>query len=1030
MSKPSLDQIKATLVQHVEGFFNSQTDLAHHLWDTYLGLYYKDKPDSLNARFRSLGLSTPFFSKYDTTPVSITDLDNFTKVAVNASGIFGGKSYSQPEAQALLQRRVDLVLDSKEEMLASKFPFYEVATRLSRIVREKIYRQPLANIRLPDKESDQLNYNGFFTAAAQDGTYDHTNKQRDYYQKWKVKETKDPADREYKPENLSDDYIKLNFIPLELQRDRVYLFLEFDDIRLIFKVFFNNSRRGRVFVRDLLNLEGITNDRDILKLIVERYDNLLINNQTVTPPPSLTFLYSFDGSDGSPDWLTPTTKIPGGLVFPDQEVIDSRYHVKQLWNIPFEGPDPANTIGWTYQEWVQELVRLKFSDSWVWLRDNPYGGRNTPRPPRNPLFLDEMRSAAADPKNPLRQQLLKFIRLAEEDKNLYLVPRGSRVAATLRLVGADQDYVYLYHKTLKLIIRIKQEMFFEDYFAIGVFAKVIYRNSEGLIPLSKIVVWGGLAVMSFVIIGPAIIAERFRAYVLDRLSSVPLKRAAQETIKKFRTDLVLMFANVILGVFPTTHYTAMVRGFLTGYTTDTFEALISKWGSLIDLEPTSLKIIKTLSRIQAAVNKVDDTLSKLKSSVDENSRKLLEDRFVKFILSMWSGSLLLAHNLYYLEYEQVKVLLDLFAKLGDKPPINQQEWDRLRHRHLLLTLTNFDKELKSGKKQLVGLYSDVQGAVQLAQKALRLASVAFVANKATGGMLTDWVVLVPGIGIFAATHTEETGKAISKTAGLLYDQFVDHNYTPQEMEKLGELLGRFFGAMMINKKIFGKGMSTRDRWKFKNLKRRVDDKLLTDELGLSFVVPMIKLVLFHYVLMVEGVLDATKKVWNQWDALQDEIEIILWGKPENWDVFPPEDEVIDLRKIGLIVTKLIHILVDWLQELAKVPQLQESMVKMTTTLKEMKNSAPLKMPKLQEIIDGKFDGEGWSRDALGFIMLASLHAALQHFAEALIYFSEQVHAKGSTPVSLGDLLALLEFKLSAKEATDILDRNMDDLVAY
>jgi hypothetical protein len=1032
MAPPSLPQIKKTLLDHVEEFFNSQNDLSAEECDIHLGLYYRDKPVSPHARTEQLGLSTPFFYRYDTTPVTMSALTDYPNVVNRPPDLFNGANFTPPFVTFLIDRRADLVWDDETELLASGFPFTDVVTNLSYQTRAKVYDNPLAAVRKPESGDGGGRLKNFFPTAAQEATYDHTDQYRNYYAKWRAPKPTTAEQRLFDLDHLSDQYLRLNFTPMELQKDRVYLLVEVaGGIRVLFFLFLDTTGRRRRprLDRTQWYVQGIyDNDGNALRplgQLLQRDTNLR---------PRLLFLYALDGSLGLPSWRFPATSSAGKLRFPDEEVIDPRLHVRRLWNLPHDAPDPKPADKWTYRNWVEELIRLKFSEQWVWLRDNPYGGRLTPRPKREDLFLNKLREAAAESKGETRKRLLDFIREAEQDKNLYMIRRGTENGRYLTVIGSDNHYVYLHHKYLGLVVRINHEVYFEDYFALGIFLKDIYRSTAWIIPFAQIICWGGVAVMGIGIFGTAALAAGIRSYLTERLTSTALKPALQKALRKFETELIMMFVNSVLAFFPKTRETALVRGFLTGYTTDTFEALFSKWYSLASLEPTSFKVLKYTYKIQAALGRLDDRMSQLKSMVDDQAARALQDRFVHFLVSMWKATIMLSSNLQYLDYDQVKPLLDIVAKLGQKAPTTRQEWDRFRQDHLLKSLTEFDKKVRESLADVTDLYADAQTAVQLGRQAFWVANVAFAANKATGGMLTDPIVLGPlfglGVGAAALTNPQATYKAASTGVRLFIDELVQlGNYGPKEMEQFGRLLGRFAAALSLNKKLFGPGMKLGERWKLGNLGRRVKEQTIRDELGLGWFFPLIKLAGFHYVIMLDSVIDATKQVKKRWDDLQDDIETILLGDPANWDLFPPDEQDVDLEKIARIIVKLDDLLTEWLKELGKIPDLRQKIELLTATLKKARDQQTTpKIPTLEDIIDGKV-GPEWPRDALTFVLLWSLHAAVNELADALRYFTETVNPKGLLALSIAGLFELLDFRLNSTEVATILDSNLDDLLA-
>ncbi len=145
-------------------------------------------------------------------------------------------------------------------------------------------------------------------------------------------------------------------------------------------------------------------------------------------------------------------------------------------------------------------------------------------------------------------------------------------------------------------------------------------------------------------------------------------------------------------------------------------------------------------------------------------------------------------------------------------------------------------------------------------------------------------------------------------------------------------------------------------------------------MSVSPILPIIKLCLFNYVILIEDVVKASKK---EWDLIQDDIAEIL-KPPEEFADFMEEDNNLTGVKFKIIIAIETRI-ASWMVELSKTPELTESINKMIILIDK---ATPDKLPSFKDLQNGKDLGE-WSREAFMFVVLSHLHTSLKLFQNAL-----------------------------------------------
>jgi hypothetical protein len=233
----------------------------------------------------------------------------------------------------------------------------------------------------------------------------------------------------------------------------------------------------------------------------------------------------------------------------------------------------------------------------------------------------------------LQEKLTVFLKAAEKDTSLHLIRRGipfTKYDKHSRIAGADDYYIYLWNNKTRLLTRFPMSYLWLE-ISIGQTVEDIYQRTKGLVPMCQIVAWAGAAVIALPLIG-SIQAVTFgvRAYLGEKIRGLGVEALARVTglYEDLKKRVILMVIDGILYLFPSKGdngfliVIGLIRGFLRGYTLDTFDSLFKKWNAVAALEPSTLRAIKLLQRIESALRKIDEKMSLFKSRVDEQTSKL------------------------------------------------------------------------------------------------------------------------------------------------------------------------------------------------------------------------------------------------------------------------------------------------------------------------------------------------------------------------------------------------------------------------
>lgn len=1046
---------------HLQALFNERRWLQPEDWTIHVGLsgYFREPtvPAEFRdtARARRLGITSRYFLGRVGKPCRASRSNGWVSVSLPPDLVDEPLEYT---VAFLLKPRADLVWDDAAELSACGFPNTDVADQLSTRTRQQVYGGALRDIRLPPSDAAVRSLHGdatFAAAAAEKATY--AGEDWLYYPKWLEEKPSEPRDRVFGFDRLSDDYLRLNFLPIELQKHFVYVVLRIpsERVSVLARLYRDEGRPDMPLFHEVLNVQGLTEYGDHFALATELLRRRAAGSRK--PPAEAWFLYALQGTDQAPPCFAgPVEDGPGIALQLLEQVVDPQHMVQSVrgraWN---DVEDDKRK--WSSRDWLKELIRLRFSEPWVWFKRDPQVEMFYDID-RESLFLRELRAEVEASTGGLKAQLRKFLDEVTRDPGLHLVRRGSTFGSK-RVVGSDDSYVYLYDNARHLLTRLPMYAFWRDV-NVSRISTVIYENTRGMIPIAKVIVWGGTLVAGAAVVGTQTLVALGRQYVGEKLRGVVVNEAVERAVNTVRERLLLSLLGPIMALVPAeytkegsakNHLFRFFKGFIQGYTHDAMAAMFGRWESLARLEPAAYRTLKLMMKLEAVVRMVDEKVSALKGYLDQRKAELLLTRFARVLMDATTGILGFVNALYFLDYEKVKELLAAYAEItGEKMP-TRAEWDELRHKHLLETFKQYEEGIRREQVDLRALYADVRTGLDITQKVVRAAESAYVVNVVSGGLLTAMVMFaLVKLGKFAAKVTLAAGAAagagalvvaavdekfrkevketVTDIATLIRDNAADvagrvvgfvfgRHFTTARSERLGQLVGQLYGGITLNKGVFGKDEKT---WTQRYKEGTIHRSVLKSQLTVSPVLPILKLLLFNYVYMAEKVIGDSRKSWGE---IEKGLEDILLGDPRYRDIFT-DDRPLTPANLLRIIALVDDTLQAWLKRLSEDPELAFRIGQVAELLGRIR---PDKVPTLKMLRDGTFPEGGWSREAVLFVVLSHLQASLRFLAQSIQAMHTPIEADDPR-LSISLVLGLLGFEQNDQEVLEVLDRNFAELV--
>ena len=815
-----------------------------------------------------------------------------------------------------MKRRADLVWDDATELIASEFLYTNVATKLSASVRLKVYGASLSDVKPPEEDANTGffdNGSRFYAAAASQATYETEKDGQPYYPKWLAANPAAPKDRQFGFDALSDRYLQLNFLPYDLEEGYVHLYLEVGRMLVLLKLMRDsrlNLQYEAIFGQ---GVPEVGNYFDVVNQYIadQKAKNIKLQGTAV-------FVFSLDGTKAPPKFTQQQAMMGNLSLNVMEQVVDPQAVVQEARGLAIDAIDKAQQ-NWTLRDWLREMVRLRFSEQWVWFWKNSYI-ETFYKIDRDKLFLNDLRAAQKVAVGPLRKTLGDLIRTANTDPNLYLIKRGTKYGPDKRVMGSDESYVYFYNNSTRLVTRLPMFAFWRDQ-NVSQISQIIYDATKGMQPFIKAIVWTGTFVMAWGVIGTETLVQGFREYVgeyiADKVSGAAIQKLITETFKKFRLRIMALLILPVLDLLGKQLFgetTAgrkifyFLEGFAEGFTEHAFQAIIRRWESVLSLEPAAYRVVKLLMRIEGILRWIDEKMSALKAYITETVAKALSNWFVDVAVEAGTALIALIDNLYFLDYKRAKGFLELYAEIAATRVPSQQEWDSWRHRHFLETFRHYKEEIESTGKDVADTYNDVQGAVQTAMKVVKVTEYAVGAvaltNVALAGGLVPLMLLslkkvATKVGALATTRPGKvaTVSASATAAGgfvtalLLSDDFAknvadfaggfgkaaaalgsgvtataDFTWaTPERMQRFGQILGVIVASVVISSTVIKRG-KWQERWKqskgIKGVATFWGKETLRQQFNINPLLPGLKLALFHYVEMVQEVITDSDTAWN------------------------------------------------------------------------------------------------------------------------------------------------------------------------
>jgi hypothetical protein len=1074
-TKQEFEHAKVALSVFTQVVFNIAKVLDARDWQIFAGLGRYSKIDlpppgvTDLARAKRLNIASKYMTVLQKEPAAKANDDGSV-----SSVYFFTSADNIPQSEVRLipaffvKRRADLVWDDATELLASEFPYTNVATKLSASVRRKVYGSSLSEVKPPEEDANTGFFDDgsrFYAMAATQATYDTGANGQPYYSKWLAPNPTAPKDRQFGFDKLSDQYLQLNYLPYDLEKGFVHLYLEIGRMMVVVKLMIDG--------KDQLQHEGIYgkgvpevgNYFDVVsKYIAEQ------KAKNVKLRGTASFVYSIEGSTNPPKFTQQQSTSGGLMLNVMEQVVDPQAVVQEARGLAIDAIDKAQQK-WTSRDWLREMVRLRFSEQWVWFWKNSYIEMFY-QIDRDKLFLNELRAAQKTAVGPLRRTIDDLIKAANANPNLYLVKRGSKYGPDKRVMGSDDSYVYFYNNNTRLVTRLPMFVFWRDQ-NVSQISQVIYDATKGMIPIVKAIVWTGTFVMAAGVIGTETLVQGAREYVgeyiADKISGAAIQKLITETFKRFRLRLMALLILPVLDllgrkIFGETtagrKIFSFLEGFAEGFTEHAFQAIIRRWESVLNLEPAAYRAVKLLMRIEGILRWVDEKMSAFKAYINETVAKALAYRFVDIAVEAGTALIALIDNLYFLDYKRAKGFLELYAEIAEVQVPSQQDWDRWRHRHFLETFRYYKDEIQSTGKDVADVYNDVQGAVQTAMKVVKtteyaVGAVALTNFALAGGLVPLMLLSLKKVATkVGAIATTKPGKIVTAGAGtaaaggfvaalLLSDDFAkdvaefaggfgkaagalgsgaaataDFTWaTPDRMQRFGQILGVVVASVVISRAVIKKG-EWQKRWTSrKGIPSFWAKETLRQQFNINPLLPGLKLALFHYVEMVQEVITDSDTAWNDF---QDKAAAILLG--ENDPALAgivEEDKGITLPKLIDILKLADALLLKWLKQLAETPGLTEEISKITEKLKTI---TPSQLPPLDKLTN---DPAEWAREAIMYMVLTHLQGGLNMLIHSLQSMLEPINPKDPNPVSVGFVLQTLGFNLQEADAMDALDRNFD-----
>ncbi|GEM_PF-6946734 len=746
----------------------------------------------------------------------------------------------EPKAMHLTLSRTlgDAVQDDDKELARCNFAWHEALAKQSASGRRD-YNKNLKDISFVPTEaaaadsmlaaetegSDRRAYWSsvgmeFKKALATTCTYDG---QGDYFAKWSHDGLK-AKQRTYIGPHLNQGYLIRATAEYELEQGFHYALLMSPVIQRLYRI----RRKIKTNYAELDPLYMLDQSKLIPPAWDKKYDAL--------PKPDLLIFWASHG--------LPHNSTAKGVKLPSYY----RYNVKEgahrrLADCEKEvradlGDSAADKLrARTDFDWFVELAKLRFTDDLYTIdisrqmQLSRTAQATDPKAWLQPL-REKMRKDLAPPmwdwagNNPIRLASLEPTRKLFEDENKLVLQQGMEINDKVKFVGIHDGWAYVRDLSRDVTLRMPVDALVEE-MAENHKILTFYRNSEGMIYISQIIVWGGLAVMGIALIPGALAARTVYRVVAQRVRQYAIDKAAKQILIYELPALAAGLAGIIAGLLEGTYpkaklYKAFAKGFFKGYAVNTLKKIFMSFDAenIAKAVLREWELYQKLKKLKDVVKKLSDKFHELSSKLDEKSIRAFVAKFEKAAGKALQSALTLFQLLSYLEHAEAEdIIAGLSGALAEDPieTLNKNEWYAEAKEGLIDSISGIHEFVEGKGKEVfeavdgvftfIDKHEDALAAIALGLTVRRIMkTMAALKNTkdAKSSPKKIIIVMLSLMGVGVGAHLLTDGKS-TELIGSLGSSLANSIPGPDEdgAEHRGEIYGRALGALFFDHGLIG-----------------------------------------------------------------------------------------------------------------------------------------------------------------------------------------------------------------------------------
>jgi len=751
-----------------------------------LGAYTREQ----TARILAAGIQPQFRLLFDKRPIRPSRARDGS-IAVNlADRQYGERSTpSPPLASSQLvehfladfQFRTDPVVDDADA-LKRVLPFGAKIAAMRPAQRRKLFgsrRQdgkdvPISVDDIPIPEGLEAWRDSFHRWLNDQGTYDADGL---YYPKWIARPEPARPGGTDDPLALTDAYLRNTFEPLELQVGGTFLLLA--------------SERGHRMLGKIVDSAG----RFAIEGLYARQHRV----RDTGTPGAITAIV-FQAIEGVP-WFVPKRRHRVKPTVPLAEAtVDPEAMVRAL--VPRAQIDEHIRTRklTTADAWFYEMVRMYFPAPMIELETRgieSFSGFS------NELMVRAaLTNAVADTRGALRERIADVQKQMEgPERSQVVLVRGFPIGSDRILLGLHDGWIYLRDRATGATVRETATEFLLGLRLDGISAEVFART-QGMIPFIKLVsvVVGGVAVGMAI---PSFGAWAMRIATYGELSGMPFRSALKRYLRRFLPHLIAAALNGVLCLLPKSNIRTlrMLKGLLHGFAISSTKYWFHSVETTLRDGPFSYRVIKQVARSGGIAYRMYKKIVGLRGSLTDSVTAHLEHRIHEAITSIHRGVVILLDCMLFASYGELAPFLN--GRPGGAQPFTNRTYnDTLWQRHQEMIIGPTVLRTMVSVQQLVE--ASKHGPPAWDQPlAEAIGGVHLQTNFSRAAKATE-LDKVPHALLLAETLMDmEDGFSIADMWIAAGRSFLVAMSDPDQVEKMGELIGHLLGGMWFDKALFG-----------------------------------------------------------------------------------------------------------------------------------------------------------------------------------------------------------------------------------